>query len=56
MSHSKNQKIINNHQLIEREQNYLHNRKLLTIHSEDRDINKCKQHRWMKVKENKDKD
>lgn len=40
MSHSNNQRIINNHQLIEREQNYLHNRKLLTIHSEDRDINK----------------
>jgi hypothetical protein len=40
MSHSNNQKIINNHQLIQREQNYLHHRKLLTIHSEDRDVNK----------------
>jgi len=40
MSHPNNQKITNNHQLIQREQNYLHHRKLLTIHSEDRDVNK----------------
>lgn len=40
MSQSNSQKIINNHQLIQREQNYLHHRKLLTIHSEDRDVNK----------------
>ena len=30
----------NNHQLIAREQNYLLDRKLLSVHSEDRDIKK----------------
>jgi hypothetical protein len=40
MNQLTNQKIGNNHQLIQREQNYLYNRKLLTIHSEDRDVSK----------------
>ena len=40
MKQMTNKKIGGNHQLIQREQNYLHYRKLLTIHSEDRDIKK----------------
>ena len=40
MSFPSNLILENNHQLITREQNYVLDRKLLTIHSEDRDISK----------------
>ena len=42
MSYPTNYVLQNNHPLITREQNYVLDRKLLTIHSEDRDITKWK--------------